>query len=189
MKKLLLFACILLTVEILGIVGYYWLFEGYAGNFELTISRYVGLNWLSAIIFLIGNLGIIALVMVYMFDSGIKNFLWRLLIGIFAVCFLCLSICPHVPNNDQIIFIHRFFAGGLFIAFLLLAMLTTGLTQNKLAKAFCFAYIVYGVYFLVSYINTLPNYVPGVFIYEALYIYGGLAILACASPTPKAINN
>ena len=183
MKKLLLLALAIFTLELLGIVGDYWIFQGYAGNTKLTISRYVGLTPATSIIFLICNLGIIGLVMTYMFDSGVKNFFWRFLIGVFAVCFLNLSICPHVADNSQIIFIHRFFAGGLFVSFLILAMVTTGLTKNALAKMFCFAYIVYGVYFLVSYLNYLPDYSPIALILESLYVYGGFVVLFCAKPT------
>lgn len=182
MKKILWLIFAIFTLELLGIVGYYWIFQGYAGNTELTVSRYIGLSPVSSAIFLIGNLVIIVLAMIYMLESGIKSTLWRILIGVFAVCFLMLSICPHVPDNAQIIFIHRFFAGGLFVSLLILAMVTTSLTDSKLAKAFCFFYIVYGACYFTTYLSYLPNYSPYSLIIETLYIYGGLTILALAKP-------
>ena len=116
------------------------------------------------------------------FCYGIKNTLWRIIIGVFAVCFLMLSICPHVPNNSEIIFVHRLLAGGLFVSFLILTMITTGLTKSKLAKAFCFFYIVYGVCYSTTYLSYPPNYSPYSLIIETIYIYGGLAVLALAKP-------
>ena len=43
------------------ILGYYWIFEGYAGNFTLTISAYVGLRLWTSIFFAICNLIIVIL--------------------------------------------------------------------------------------------------------------------------------
>ena len=185
MKKLLWIILTIFTLELLGIVGYYWIFQGYAGNTEMTISRYIGLSPVSSTIFLIGSLAIIVLTIIYMLESGIKSFFWHILVGVFAVCFLMLSICPHIQDNQQIIFIHRFFAGGLFVSQLLLAMVTTGLTNNKLARAFCFFYIVYGVCYFTTYLSYLPNYSPYSLIIESLYIYGGIGVLALAKPQTK----
>lgn len=184
MKKLLWIAGLIFTVELFGIVGYYWIFQGYAGNTTLTISRYVGLSPISILVFLVCNLAIITCIVLYMFNSGIKKTFWRFLIYIYAVCFLALSICPHVQEGGQIVFIHKFFAAGVFMSLLLEAIITVGMTENKLARAFLFAFIIYAVCVSMGEINDLAYHNANVLIFESLYIYGGFITLLCA-PLPK----
>ena len=185
MKKLIWISLAIFTTELLGIVGFYWLHEGYLGNTQLTISRYVGLNSWSIIVFLICNLAIIALATVYMVNSGIKKFSWRFLLGMYILCFLILSLCPHTPDDNQMTFIHRFFSAGLFVALALLGFVTTGLTNNKLARGFCYLFVLYGFHFIIAHANQLPYHMNNVLIWETIYVYGGFAVMLIAKPQKK----
>ena len=184
MKKLLWIAGSIFTLELLVIIGYYWIFQEYAGNTMLTISRYVGLSPATILIFLAGNLAVISCIVLYMFNSGIKKTAWRALIYVYAVCFLALSICPHVQEGGQIVFIHKFFAAGVFLSLLLEAIVTIGMTENKLARAFLFAFIIFAVCVCMGELNDLAYHNANKLIFETLYIYGGFVTLLCA-PIPK----
>ena len=185
MKKLLWIAIAIFTAEILGIIGYYWINEGYAGNISLTISRYVGLTPATSILFLIGNIIISVIAVLYMVDSGIKKFSWRFGYGAFALCLMMLSICPHTPEGEQLIFTHRFFAAGLFLALALIAFVTTGLTKNKLARGFCYLYVLYGFHFLIARLNNLPYLMDSILIWETAYLYGGFIVMLLPSGSKK----
>lgn len=189
MKKLLWIAAAIFTAELLGIIGYYWIFQGYAGNTTLTISRYVGLSPISVLVFLAGNLAVISCIVLYMFNSGIKKTAWRFLIYVYAVCFLTLSICPHVPDGGQIVFIHKFFAAGVFLSLLAEAIITTDMTKNKLARTFLFAFIIYAVCVCMGELNDLAYHNANILIFEIFYIYGGFAtLLIVPQPTSRKIQ-
>ena len=177
MKKPIIAALAIFTAEVLAIVGYYWLACGYAGNVSLTISRYVGLNTWSSILFLIGNLAIIALSAIYMVNSGARKFSWRFLVSAYMISFLALSICPHIPNGDQIIYIHRFFAAAMFISLCLLSLATIDVAKNKLARIFCLSYALYGFHFIIAYANHLPYLMNSILIWEAAFVYGSFIVL------------
>lgn len=184
MKRLLWVAFAIFTINTFAIIGYYWLFGGYLGNISLTVSRYVGLETWSAVAFLIGNLATIALLVFYATNLQIKKLSWHLLVGTFTISFLSLSLCPHLPTGDQIIAIHRFFASTLFISLCFLAAVTTGLTKNRLARLFCFIYILYGFHFIIAYANHLSYLMDSILIWETLFIYGGYVLYLLPEAKP-----
>lgn len=177
MKKLIWAALSIFTLEILIIIGCYWLFYGYAGNFSLTISRYVGLSSWSSLAFLVGNLAITTLSIIYMVNSDIKKFFWRFLVGVYAISLLALSLCPHAPDGGQVTSIHRFFAAAMFISLCLLGLISADIAKGKLVRTYCIAFVLYGFHFIIAYVNHLPYLMGNILIWETAFVYGGFAIL------------
>lgn len=184
MKKLLWLAIAIFTTEIIGIIGYYWLFKGYAGDISLTISRYVGLSPITSILFLIGNAAVSIITIIYMVNSKHRKFSWRFGYGMLSICLLMLSICPRLPENDQIIYIHRFFAAGMFLSLVLISYSIADLAKNKLARTFCHLYILYGFHFLIARLNNLPYLMNAILIWETAFIYGGFIIMIMPISSP-----
>ena len=150
MKKLIWAALSIFTLEILIIIGCYWLFYGYAGNFSLTISRYVGLSSWSSLAFLV---------------------------GVYAISLLALSLCPHAPDGGQVTSIHRFFAAAMFISLCLLGLISADIAKGKLVRTYCIAFVLYGFHFIIAYVNHLPYLMGNILIWETAFVYGGFAIL------------
>ena len=168
MKKLIWIALALFTLEVLGIVGYNWLAAGYAGDATLTLSRYVGLNLWSCISFGVINLAIIVLLSTHALHQ--KKLGFTLMILLFNICYLALSVCPHLPYESPIVFIHQFFAIALFIVMLLIGISLYNKSQ-KPARAITGIFVLYGIHFLIAYANHLPYFMDYILYWEIGYIY------------------
>ena len=124
-KNLFFIALLIFIAEFLGIMGYYWIFDGRAGDASLTISRYVGLNPWSCAVFLVCNLAISILVVYHLITACAKRgVIWRFLMYVFAMAFLALSVSPHLPDEGMSSTIHRFFAGVMFVDMALVGVVT-----------------------------------------------------------------
>ena len=168
MKKLIWIILALITLEVLGIVGYNWITAGYTGDATLTLSRYVGLNLWSSIAFGIINLIIIVLMTLYAVHT--QKLGSMILFLILDISYLILSICPHLPYESPITLMHQIFAITLFIVMLLI-----GITQynknTKLTRAIPGLFVLYGLHFLFAYANHLPYFMNGILYWEIGYIY------------------
>ena len=168
MKKIIWIILALITLEVLGVVGYNWVTAGYTGDATLTLSRYVGLNLWSSIAFGIINLIIIVLMTLYAIHT--QKLGSMILFLILDISYLILSICPHLPYESPITLMHQIFAITLFIVMLLI-----GITQynknTKLARAITGLFVLYGLHFLFAYANHLPYFMNGILYWEIGYIY------------------
>lgn len=168
MKKLIWIILALITLEVLGVVGYNWVTAGYTGDAALTLSRYVGLNLWSSIAFGIINLIIIVLMTLYAIHT--QKLGSMILFLILDISYLILSICPHLPYESPITLMHQIFAITLFIVMLLI-----GITQynknTKLTRAITGLFVLYGLHFLFAYANHLPYFMNGILYWEIGYIY------------------
>ncbi len=168
MKKLIWIILALITLEVLGIVGYNWVTAGYTGDATLTLSRYVGLNLWSSIAFGIVNLIIIVLMTLYAIHT--QKLGSMILFLILDISYLILSICPHLPYESPITLMHQIFAITLFIVMLLI-----GITQynknTKPTRAITGLFVLYGLHFLFAYANHLPYFMNGILYWEIGYIY------------------
>ena len=168
MKKLIWIILALITLEVLGIVGYNWVTAGYTGDATLTLSRYVGLNLWSSIAFGIINLIIIVLMTLYAIHT--QKLGSMILFLILDISYLILSICPHLPYESPITLMHQIFAITLFIVMLLI-----GITQynknTKLTRAITGLFVLYGLHFLFAYANHLPYFMGNILYWEITYIY------------------
>ena len=166
MKKLLWTTLVLFTFETVAIVGANWA-TGYLGDGTLTLSRYVGLNLWSIIAFGIINFGIIILLTIYATKQKLGIFLLMML---FNICYLTISLCPHMSYESPVVSIHQIFAIALFIIMLLIGVLLYN-KSSKLPRLLTGIFILFGLHFIFAYANHLPYFTNGILYWEIAYIY------------------
>ena len=188
-NKFLWIPVLIFSLEYLGIVGYYWLWGGHLGDASLTISRFVGLNTWSSLLFCAGNLAIAVMLFYYIIvHAKINNFLWKLLMIFFIICFVALSISPHVPDESMPAKIHCFFAGAMFIIMTVISIFTALTTKQKLTSLICLFYIMYGVFFLVCDLFRIDFFMRGILWYESAYIFAFFAVLINSNRLKEQID-
>lgn len=177
-KKLLIISLIIFALEFFGLVGWYWIFGGHAGDATLTISRYVGLNWWSSFIFCACNMAIIAMLVYYLvIQAKHRGLLWRMLMYVFVIAFMALSISPHVPDESMPAKIHCFFAGVMFIAMALIGILTVVRGKNIGTIIYAILFTIFSVYFCFSDVLRVPYFMDGIFWFESAYLYAFFGLL------------
>ena len=112
------------------------------------MRSYVGLNLWSCIAFGVVNLAIIVLFSVYAVQQ--KKLIHNLLGLLFCLCYLILSICPHLPNESPMVTIHQVFAITLFVIMLLYGISLYN-KNAKLPRLVCGIFILYGLHFIFEF--------------------------------------
>ena len=179
-KKLLLISLLIFALEYIGIVGSYWLFDGRAGDASLTISRYVGLNLWSSLLFCAGNMAIVVLSVYYLLTKAQgRGFIWRFLMYIFVGAFMALSISPHVPDESMPATIHRCFAGIMFVVMVLIGVTQMARAERKITLAYSMLFVIYAIFFCVCDAMRLDFFMNGIFWFESAYLFAffGLILL------------
>ena len=186
------------------ILGFYWLNKGYAGDFTITVSRYVGLELWSSILFAICNLAIIIIMFrYYLYLRPSRSKLWFIFGCLQVAGFSLLSIFPAnafmpSPVREVVVNIHEVSARVMFASMLLMAAETLRFTfpnhlkflqklsltkfpKNiiflKTATPACIAFIALGCLYLSAFFFKSPLYENFVLITETSYIYGFIAFL------------
>ena len=182
-KNLLLISFIIFIVEYIGLIGWYWIFDGRAGDLTLTISRYVGLNWWSSLIFCAGNMAIITMLVYYLLTRA-KNrgALWRMLMYVFIIAFMALSISPHVPDESMPATIHKFFAGVMFVTMALVSALSIARARSKGVAIFAAIMTIFSIYFCISDVLRVPYFMNLILWFESEYIFAFFALLLVSEP-------
>ena len=187
------------------ILGYNWIFKGYAGNLSLTISRYVGLNLWTSVLFAIFNTAItIIMFRYYLSLRKSRSTLWFILGCLESLSFLALSFFPHntfIENPDLrelINQIHVKSAHIMFISMFGMAIETIRLSRPNHLKTLqnlpllkspkrllipknvariCIAFILYGTFYFTAYLADWPAIKSRILILESGYIYAFMAFL------------
>ncbi|MBR2658541.1 hypothetical protein IKD57_01425 [Candidatus Saccharibacteria bacterium] len=187
------------------ILGYNWIFKGYAGNLSLTVSRYVGLNLWTSILFAIFNTAItIIMFRYYLSLRKSRSTLWFILGCLESLSFLALSFFPHNtfiedPGLRELVCqIHVKSAHVMFVSMFGMAIETFRLSrpnhlkllQNlpllkspkrllipKNVAPICIAFIAYGVFYFTVYLINWTAITNHILILESGYIYAFMAFL------------
>lgn len=170
------------------IIGFYWVFGGYFGDLKLTISRYVGLNLWSSIVFAIYNI-MIAFLMIryYLYAYKSLSKVWLVFGIIQLVGFIGLSIFPHVnfltgEANEWISNVHICLARMMFFAMFGMALerlriATISDNRNKFAARICLAFLVYGIIYVSGYTLKASYLWDLMLFWETGYIYAFMGML------------
>lgn len=187
------------------ILGYNWLFKGYAGDLTITISRYVGLNLWTSILFAICNFAIITIMFRYYLSlRKSRSMLWFILCCLQVAGFFVLSIFPHntfITNQnlrDIVNNIHIIAARTMFISMFGVAIETLRLScpnrlkflQNlpllktprtllipKNTANVCIFFALYGLIYVTVFLTKLDVTFGNTLIVESGYIYSFMAFL------------
>ena len=186
------------------ILGYNWTQKGYAGDLTLTVSRYVGLELWTSVLFAVFNLVITLIMFRYYFAlKKQRSTLWFIFGCIQVAGFLLLSIFPHNifmegQAREIVINIHEVSARAMFISMFGMAIETLRLSypnhlkflQNlpllrapknlafpKITTPVCLFFITYGIVYAISYATRWAPIWDRVLILETGYIYAFIAFL------------
>lgn len=206
---------LLFAISQLIILGYQWIINGRAGDLTLTISRYVGLELWTSILFAAFNLVIIIIMLRYYLSlKNQRSALW-VIFGCFQVLgFFLLSIFPHNifmegSAREIVVNLHEFSARLMFISMFAMAIETLRLSHPnhlKFLQKFALTrspknlsfpstttkvsvfFIIYGLIYLVVYATKWDVIWSRVLILETGYIYAFMAFLLLTrkiKPTDK----
>ena len=193
MNKKLIHAAtgVFLATEVLVIVLYTFAF-GRGFNLNWSISRYMGTDYWSAILFALSNFLVVFLVLKYLLQVRKVHKLslfWLVLVIAMVVAYVGLSICPiglFDPSWGHfgiVSTLHHTFSQTLFA---IMAMVALGtmlvIKRGKIFIAFGIALIVYMVGSTYCYKASIGFFIDNVLIFESAYI---LANLVFYSLIPK----
>ena len=186
------------------IIGYYWTKKGYTGDLTITISRYVGLELWTSILFLIFNIVIIIIMFrYYLALRKQRSTLWFIFSIIQITGFLLLSIFPYNvfmegQTREIVGNIHEYSARAMFIAMFGMAIETLRLSYPnhlkflqklpffkspknlsfpKITAPVCIFFAIYGIIYAISYGTHWSVLWDRVFVLETGYIYAFIALL------------
>lgn len=161
-----------------------------------SISRYVGCETWSAVLFALGNFLVVAMVGRYLWKLGAK---WHMLrIYYYCAFLMCvglilLSIFPvgyfdSVAGKSVISYAHEISSRMMFIAMMLMAaMLAGNWRASAQTRALCMAYLVYAVFCVTGYLTAGSWFTPLILIYESVYI-ATFPMLLAACRTGKELR-
>ncbi|MBR3366143.1 hypothetical protein IKG48_03445 [Candidatus Saccharibacteria bacterium] len=186
------------------ILGYNWIQKSYAGNLSLTVSRYVGLELWTSILFLAFNLVIIVIMLrYYLALKKQRSTLWFIFGCIQVAGFLLLSIFPHNTfmegqTREIVANIHEISARAMFISMFGMTLETLRLSYPnhlkflhnlpllkspknlafpKMTTPVCLFFFIYGIVYAISYATRWAPIWDHVLILETGYIYAFMAFL------------
>ncbi len=161
---------------------------GHGWHTETSISRYVGYETWSAVIFALGN---------FVMAGVLLKCLWRLggvwkmpriyyyMSLVMVVSLIGLSMCPvgYFDVNGQrstISVLHELCSRAMFLMMLMVAgMLVWKSVGSEKARLAAGIYFVYGVICLIGYLTKGKWFLSYLLIYETMYIAGFVMMLIC----------
>lgn len=197
-------APLLFALSQIIILGYQWIIKDRAGNLTLTVSRYVGLELWTSILFAIFNFIIIVIMLRYYLSLWrSRSLLWLILSYFQVIGFAILSLSPQNVFLDEPYLtitsnVHDVGARMMFISMFAMAFETLRLSYPnhlkflqsfKLFKSpkkvsfpsittkISIFFIVYGLVYLFVYITRWDVIWSRVLILETGYIYAFMAFL------------
>ena len=183
-KKLIHIATgVFLVTEVLVVALYVFVF-GRGFNLNWSISRYMGTDYWSAILFALSNFIVVFLVLKYLLQVRKVHKLsafWLVLVIAMVVAYVGLSICPiglfdpYWGHFGVVSTIHHTCAQTLFA---IMAMVALGtmlvIKKGKLFIAFGVALIVYMIGSTYCYKASVGFFIDNVLIFESAYILANL---------------
>lgn len=160
---------------------------GHGLHISESISHYVGLEYWSAIVFMLGNLFVLMLTARYLWQLGE---VWKMpkvfyvLIVVLGVTLLGLSACPSgmfdVGEETSLIsWIHIMTSRAMFITMMLIsAMIVMCRHANTLAHAINVFYLIYAVICIVGFVSEEAWFMNYVMIFETLFLLGFMVSMA-----------
>ena len=160
---------------------------GYGWHLNWSISRYVGLELWSVMLFAIGNCFVAALMGSYLWRLGERwkmSKIYFVLVLVMAAALLWLSFCPigfcDVGDmRSTVSLMHEFSSRTMFITMMLIAAtIVICRRAGRLAHALNVGYRVYASFCVVGQLTRAEWFAPMVLVYESVYLIGFLLIMA-----------
>ncbi len=160
---------------------------GHGFHLDYSISKYVGLETWSAVLFTIGNLFVAAFFGKYLWKLGEAWDMPRLfyyLIVVMVAGLLTLSFCPSGycdfdGKKNLITWLHEVSSRMMFIAMMSeAALIACWKKASRLAHALCVSYVVYAIICIAGYFTKGEWFLTFLMIYESMYLAMFMIMLA-----------
>lgn len=171
---------------------------GYGFDVARSISRYVGFEVWSVLLFAIGNCFVVAAVARALFKIGEawhmpKVFYW--LTVIMCVALIWLSVFPIGMFDAEgsvslISWLHILGSRTLFVVMMIVACMIAGNQYaSPMTHGVCVGYMVYAIFCVVGHLTEASWFLPYTLIFESSYIVGFLVMLLfCKTRTSRRIK-
>lgn len=180
----------LFLVEVVAIIAISSL--KYGLHLEWTISRYVGLETWSALLFALGNLGVAFLMLRYLYGIGERFEMGRgfyILVVVVVIALVGLSVCPlgyfditrPIALSNAVSRIHEICSRTMFAVMVFLAvMMVFCRCATERTKIMAGVFIVYGVVCAFGFFVQADWFIQAGLVFETLYILGFMGLcLGC----------
>ena len=189
MNRKLMFRALVtfLTVAMLAVVLNSWIW-GYGWHLEYSISRYVGLETWSAVMFALVNVATMIFMLYYLFQVGEA---WQMprwyyyLVVVMAAALIGLSACPvgyfdapgavyasSLPSKIHEISSRTMFAMMLAVA----AILAWSKRTATGAKVWCIIFVLYGLLCIYGYFSHAQWFAAVLLMLESRYLVGFIVL-------------
>ena len=193
-KGLMLTALGIFLVEVVGIVGVNSLM-GHGVHLAWTISRYVGLETWSAVVFAVLNLIVMLAMLYYLYGVGeswqMKRGFYILVVAI-VLALVGLSACPlgyfdMAGSVSLVSRIHEFCSRLMFVLMLILVLVVMMCRRaTRTTQILAGVFICYGLVCAFGFLTRASWFIGGGLIFEAVYLLGFMGwCLGCQ--TKKAL--
>lgn len=155
-------------------------FDGFGFHFNYTISRYIGLSFWSAILFLLTSIFIFWQIIKYIKtvkDEKRMGKLWWIVSIVTVSALIGVGLCPlelfdSVYGEFGLVSIlHRAFSGTMFCLSIIMVLLTAlKFLKSKSFLVPSLIYIIYGLFFVVCYSLNLKFFFDFILIFEAIFL-------------------
>lgn len=161
---------------------------GYGLHLDYSISRYVGLETWSALMFALGNFVVAVAMLYYMYEVGQawrmpRVFYWCVII--MAMALIGLSVCPigyfdpagAVYGTSAPSLIHHTCSRIMFVMMLVVVMMVVLSTRaHRETKYWGIMYLVYGIVCVLGYFTKADWFQGAMLIFESLYLLGFMVL-------------
>ncbi len=159
---------------------------GYGFDTHRSVSRYVGFEIWSAVLFTLGNCIVVASVAGFLWKIGEA---WRMprlyfyLVLVMGVSLVWLSVCPvgYCDVDGQVSLVskmHQITSKTMFMTMLLVAVLIAGNPYaSRITHIMSAIYVVYGAICIMGYLTEGSWFMPIVLIAETTYIISFIIML------------
>ena len=165
---------------------------GYGWHVGWSISKYVGLELWSVIMFAVGNCFVAALMGSYMWQLGqrwgMPKFYYVLILMV-VVALLAVSFCPFgfcdVGGAKGIVTrAHEFSSRSLFVIMMVIAaMIAIYQRVNRLTMVLNVAFVIFAICSVVGDLTKAAWFTPLILIYETSYLLGFMLIVMYCGAT------
>lgn len=168
---------------VLAILGNGWILH-YGWHVDYSISRYVGLEAWSAIVFMLTNMVVMLAMRRELFAMGAKMsarkwYYW--LVVAMLIALIGLSAFPvgyfdpmgAMYASSTLSKVHEICARGMFIAMLIVtAVVVLNNKMPRMTRRIAGGFLVYGMFCLLGYLAKFRWFAQWVLVFEGLYILG-----------------
>lgn len=184
MNKKLMWSALAIFVVTSGIAVTINSLLGAGLRFDYTISRYVGLETWSAVVFALGNFVVAGMMLKYLY--GMAE-IWKMprwvywLIVVMLVSLIGLSVCPigyfdpewAKYGTSAPSLIHGLCSRVMFASMLVVVTMVVLCTlASKWTRIFAIVFVVYGAFCLYGYFSKVAWFEHTVLVFESLYLFG-----------------